>query len=519
MSVTFLEHSYTFAPTVRYLRDVHVEGTLFSNGGLALIQGNTHDIRGNLVVASGVYNTVHADNATAVGDHLRVLNNSMTAVGSYNFEDDALFVVGNGTDEANRSDALVVTSDGSVYLDAIVFQNSGASISVNETSGAMQLDGDVVTYGTLAVQTPSYEPVLTVNSNGVVVGNGVDLVVNGNVHATGYFHGKVSADNIVGNVTITTVAEIPYNIGDGNVRVVNGNVGIGIENPVYTLDVDGIVNAKGLRSEGHVIPAMDMEYDLGNMSHRWHDLYLSGSSIYLGNTKISSDEDTASILVNDAPLTSSIDAGNIIGTIDTSNLPDDIAIIGTVSARAYTIVGDVEIAAVADRVISFTVADEEKMRVDASGNVGVGTQSPEDTVHVIGNIITTGDVVASFSDGRLKDNVRVIPDASDKLKQLKGVFYTYNDVAKAHGFTSTEEHVGVIAQDVEMVLPHAIRLAPFDMEARVSKSGKNYLTVQYEKLVPLLIEAVKAQGRVIEAHEDRMAYMSEEILKLKNRLH
>jgi hypothetical protein len=519
MSV-ILEHSYTFAPTVRYLRDVHVEGTLFSNGGLALIQGNTHDIRGNLVVASGVYNTVHADNATALGDHLRVLNNSMTAVGSYNFEDDALFVVGNGTDEANRSDALVVTSDGSVYLDAIVFQNSGASISVNETSGAMQLDGDVVTYGTLAVQTPSYEPVLTVNSNGVVVGNGVDLVVNGNVRATGYFHGKVSADNIVGNVTITTVAEIPYHIADGNVRVVNGNVGIGIENPVYTLDVDGIVNAKGLRSEGHILPSANVEYDLGAEEHRWRDLYLSGNSIFLGNTKVSVDDSGTgmnTIFVNEIPVL--IGFGNVAGTIDTTQLPNDIEIIGTVTAKAYTNVGNVEIAAVADRVISFTVAEEEKMRVDASGNVGVGTQSPEDTVHVIGNIITTGDIVASFSDGRLKDNVRIIPDAADKLKQLKGVFYTYNETAKAHGFTSTEEHVGVIAQDVEMVLPHAVRLAPFDMEARVSKSGKHYLTVQYEKLVPLLIEAIKAQGRVIEAHEDRMAYMSEELLRLKNLLH
>lgn len=485
MSVTFLEQSYTFAPTVRYLRDIHVEGTIYSNGGTTLIQGNTHDVRGNLVVASGQYNTVHADNAAAVGDHLQVRNDSMTVVGTYNFEDDALFVVGNGTDESNRSDALVVASDGSVYLDAIVFQQSSASISA--TADALQLDGDVKIFG--------------------------------NVEATGYVNARILAENIEGNVTVTAVAEVPFNIGDGNVRVVDGNVGVRTASPAYALDVDGTINARGgLRCEGHAIPAANVTYDLGNEALRWRDLYLSGSSIYLGNTKISTTEGVSSVLVNDEPLVSAIDAGNIVGQIEMSNLPDDIAIIGTVSARSYTNVGNVEIAAIADRVISFTVADDEKMRVDASGNVGIGTQSPADTVHVIGNIITTGDVVSSFSDGRLKDNVRVIPDAADKLKQLKGVFYTYNDVARAHGFTSVEEHVGVIAQDVEMVLPHAVRLAPFDMEARVSKSGKHYLTVQYEKLVPLLIEAVKAQGKMIEALEDRVTYVSAELSRVKDRL-
>ena len=61
---------------------------------------------------------------------------------------------------------------------------------------------------------------------------------------------------------------------------------------------------------------------------------------------------------------------------------------------------------------------------------------------------------------------------------------------------------GVLAQEVEAVLPQATAPAPFDLEndngQTVSKSGKNYLTVQYEKIVPLLIEAIKEQQAQIE---------------------
>ena len=59
-----------------------------------------------------------------------------------------------------------------------------------------------------------------------------------------------------------------------------------------------------------------------------------------------------------------------------------------------------------------------------------------------------------------------------------------------------ENMVGVLAQDVEKVLPEAVKPAPFDLirideNTEISRSGENYKTVQYEKLVPLLIEAIK----------------------------
>jgi len=78
---------------------------------------------------------------------------------------------------------------------------------------------------------------------------------------------------------------------------------------------------------------------------------------------------------------------------------------------------------------------------------------------------------------------------------LRGVNYTANDLAESFGFTNKERQVGVLAGDVEAVLPEAVKPAPFDTmlfeNSIISKSGQNYKTVQYEKLVPLLIEAIK----------------------------
>jgi len=57
----------------------------------------------------------------------------------------------------------------------------------------------------------------------------------------------------------------------------------------------------------------------------------------------------------------------------------------------------------------------------------------------------------------------------------------------------------VFAQDVQAVLPEAVKLAPFDNNGNnESISGENYLTVQYEKIVPLLIEAIKEQQKQID---------------------
>lgn len=121
-----------------------------------------------------------------------------------------------------------------------------------------------------------------------------------------------------------------------------------------------------------------------------------------------------------------------------------------------------------------------------------------------GNGEFRGNVTAYASDKRLKTKIETIQDALSKVKSLEGFSYTWNDVAP-DDFNKEQENVGVYAQDVEAVLPQVVKQAPFDIDpsTRQSVSGENYLTVQYEMLVPLLIEAIKELSAKVEELENK----------------
>jgi trimeric autotransporter adhesin len=124
-------------------------------------------------------------------------------------------------------------------------------------------------------------------------------------------------------------------------------------------------------------------------------------------------------------------------------------------------------------------------------SLGVGTAAST----TAGEIRATNQITSYYSDERLKENIELIPNALDKVMTLRGVTYNANQLAESFGYTNKEKQVGVIASDVEAVLPEAVKPAPFDImlfeNTEISRSGENYQTVQYEKLVPLLIEAIK----------------------------
>jgi hypothetical protein len=117
------------------------------------------------------------------------------------------------------------------------------------------------------------------------------------------------------------------------------------------------------------------------------------------------------------------------------------------------------------------------------------------------SIASNGNITAYSSDERLKENLEPIESAVEKVEALRGVTFNWNDEAIKRGLPVTKEQkeVGVLAQDVQRVLPEAVAPAPFDVnDDGESKSGQDYLTVRYEKIVPLLIEAIKEQQIEIE---------------------
>jgi hypothetical protein len=110
-------------------------------------------------------------------------------------------------------------------------------------------------------------------------------------------------------------------------------------------------------------------------------------------------------------------------------------------------------------------------------SLGVGTAASG----TAGEIRATNNITAYYSDDRLKTRLGNIEDALAKVRTLSGFYYEANETAQALGYEAVRE-VGVSAQQVQAVQPEIVVPAPID---------DRYLTVRYERLVPLLIEAIK----------------------------
>ena len=117
-------------------------------------------------------------------------------------------------------------------------------------------------------------------------------------------------------------------------------------------------------------------------------------------------------------------------------------------------------------------------------SLGIGTAASG----TAGEIRATNEITAYYSDDRLKTKLGTIENALDKVSSLTGFYYEPNQTAQDLGY-EVKKHVGVSAQQVQNVLPEVVKDAPI---------GQGYLTVQYEKLVPLLIEAIKELKAEIE---------------------
>ena len=116
-----------------------------------------------------------------------------------------------------------------------------------------------------------------------------------------------------------------------------------------------------------------------------------------------------------------------------------------------------------------------------------------------GSIEATGNITANASDIRLKDIKGLITNPLSKLKQLNGVVFNWNNLAAELANHDMErDHVGLIAQDVEKVLPEVVTTSAIGKE-----SGKEYLTIWYEKLVPLLVESIKELSEKVDKLEEK----------------
>jgi len=125
----------------------------------------------------------------------------------------------------------------------------------------------------------------------------------------------------------------------------------------------------------------------------------------------------------------------------------------------------------------------ERLRITSGGGMGLGITSPTNTA---GRFEASNDIVAySTSDKRWKNNIVKIDSPLEKISQISGVEFDWVEDEPLHG--NKGHDVGVIAQEIELVIPEAVQTRESGMKA-----------VQYDKIIPLLIESIKEQQKQID---------------------
>lgn len=305
------------------------------------------------------------------------------------------------------------------------------------------------------------------------------------------------------------------------VDMINNRLGVMTSNPQFTLDVNGTARISGALTLGSTLTfnqgllitgggLITTNVSVTGSTLPTNGMYLPGTNILgfatnsgekiridtNGNVSIGTTVTSARLRVdgsaNSTPLVSLNDSASNNGA--------------TLSISATSSISGVGIAMLGNGAVT-----PNKYIRTISGQLEVVNSAYSGVILTLtdaGSLSVPGEITAYSSDARLKDNVTVISDAVSRIRSIRGVTFDWNDRAFEAGFSPAKRHdVGVIAQEIMEVLPEAVRFAPFDRDVNrigTSKSGENYLTVQYEKLTALLIEAVKELAGRVEELEKNM---------------
>ena len=170
--------------------------------------------------------------------------------------------------------------------------------------------------------------------------------------------------------------------------------------------------------------------------------------------------------------------------------------------------------------ITTDTTDPNQTNIRMTTNLMIGADAdPAQELHVTGDGLFTGNITAYYSsDISLKDNIRPIESAIFKVKQIRGVTFDWNE--KSNKLQQEKGHdVGLIAQEVEKILPEVVQIREDGIKA-----------ISYEKVVPLLVEAIKEQQiqieelksvslgykELLEKRESRAKWIKERTLKKRN---
>ncbi|RYF86088.1 MAG: hypothetical protein EON98_04725 [Chitinophagaceae bacterium] len=143
------------------------------------------------------------------------------------------------------------------------------------------------------------------------------------------------------------------------------------------------------------------------------------------------------------------------------------------------------------------------MLVRADGKVGIGTASPSQALSVVGNITATGTITSS-SDIRYKTAIEPLSNVLLSVKKLQPIYYHWkvNKFPAMH--FGNERQLGFSAQEVERLFPEIVQT-----------DAQGYKSVDYGRLTPVLVQAIKEQQARLDEQEKTLRILVEEMKALK----
>ena len=141
-------------------------------------------------------------------------------------------------------------------------------------------------------------------------------------------------------------------------------------------------------------------------------------------------------------------------------------------------------------------APDDSFLMDQNGNIGLGTDNPLHKLHVQGDIAKTGSIVG-VSDQRIKTNISSVTGALTIINALDGKKYDFKTEEYPTMNLPEGTQYGLIAQDVEKVLEDLVRKK---FMQTTNEDGETILLngVNYEQIIPILINAIKEQDKTIQ---------------------
>jgi len=306
------------------------------------------------------------------------------------------------------------------------------------------------------------------------------------------------------------------------------SVGVNNRFPQYPLDVKGDINtSSSFRINGVDIKQVVVDYAISKL------LIDDLSGVNVAALKRRNTTSTFSAFENER----SIDLGlwkiNNTGLILNENTSVEVTNL-LATNKVYT--KNILINNTDDRILTdnakyiFKIEDRGTtlLKLSKTGNMLVGNNNTETTddippaqrLEVVGNIHATGYIRSYYSDDRLKTFTSNITDALDIIDNLKGFHYVPNDKALKLGFIYDNE-IGLSAQDVRRVVPEIVKIAPFDCMKDtesgniVSKSGEDYLTICYERLGAVFVEAIKELRKENKMLKDELKTLKKDMDNIK----